>query len=119
MLDGSDFLWFEETPPLNGKRTHIMNGHIATVLALYRYWQVTGDESVLSLVRAGLATAARYMPEMRRPGQVLAYWLYDKSLPDYGPLRMIIMAKAMGEISDNPAFGRIEEMLLTDSTVNR
>jgi hypothetical protein len=119
MLDDSDFLWFEETPLLNGKRTHIMNGHIATVFALYRYWQVTGDESVLPLVRAGLATAARYLPEMRRPGQVPAYWLYDTSLPDYGPLRLIIMTKAMGEISNNPAFGRIEEMLLTDSTVNR
>jgi hypothetical protein len=119
MIDGSDFLWFEETPPLNGKPTHVMNGHIATVFSLYRYWQVTHDESVLPLVRAGLATAARYLPELRRPGQVPAYWLYDTSVPDYGPLRMILLTKAMGEISDNPAFRRIEAMLLTDSTVNQ
>jgi hypothetical protein len=119
MMDGSDFLWFEETPPLNGKPTHIMNGHIATVFSLYRYWQVTGDETVLPLVRAGLATAARYLPELRRPGQVPAYWLYDTSVPDYGPLRMINMTKTMGAISDNPVFGHIMEMLLTDSSVNR
>jgi hypothetical protein len=119
MVNGSDFLWFEETPPLNGKPTHIMNGHIATVFSLYRYWQVTHDESVLPLVHAGLATAARYLPELRRPGQVPAYALYDKSVPDYGPLRMIIMTKTLSAISDNPAFGRIMEMLLTDSSLNK
>lgn len=113
LVDRSSYLWFEETPPLNGKPTHILNGHSLVVFAMYRYMQVTGDRSYEPYVKAGLATAARYFWEARRPGGIPMYWRYDET-EDYGPLRAINYADTMASISGHPIFSEFADALRTD-----
>ncbi len=116
MVDESSYLWFEETPPLGGRRTHIINGHISVVFALYRYMQVTGDRTYEPHVKAGLATAARYFWETRRPGDVPTYWLFDDT-KDYGPLRAINFADTLAAMSAHPTFVELADALRTDAPI--
>lgn len=112
-LDGSDYLWFEETPPLNGHPVSVYNGHIGTVLALYHWEKVTGDKSVEPYIRAGLATAARYLPESRRPGAIPAYSKFGE-VADYGPARAVNMARTLWEITGETVFRDLTDALTTD-----
>lgn len=116
-VDASQYLWFEEYPSINGRPTSVMNGHIGVVLALHRYWTVTGDAKVLPLIKAGLATAARYMWEVRNPGGISAYWLYDPTIPDYGPVRAVRFAEALLTISGHRTFHELSEALRTDMPI--
>ncbi|WP_434646838.1 D-glucuronyl C5-epimerase family protein [Achromobacter piechaudii] len=113
LVDSASYLWFEETPPLHGRATHVINGHIAVVFALYRYMQVTGDPAYERYVKAGLATAARYFWETRRPGKIPTYWLYNETA-DYGPLRAINFADTLAAITGHPIFSDLSAALRTD-----
>ncbi|AWM87591.1 hypothetical protein C4E04_13165 [Microvirga sp. 17 mud 1-3] len=115
-LDQANYLWFEETPPANGRPISVYNGHVYTTLALYRYQQLTGDKSLEPYLRAGLATAARYLPESRRPGKIPVYSRYDET-PDYGPLRAYNQANALWEITGNRIFKDLADGLMTDIPV--
>ncbi|OZI74029.1 hypothetical protein CAL22_05885 [Bordetella genomosp. 12] len=117
MVDDASFLWFEETPPFDGRRTHVINGHVGVVFAFYYYTQQTGDQQFVPLIRAGLATMARYMWEVRRPGENSAYWLFDANVADYGPLRAINFAEALYRISGNPSFRNVADAYRTDNAI--
>lgn len=116
-IDESQYLWFEEYPAIAGRPTSVMNGHINVVLALHRYWTVTGDATVLPLIKAGLATAARYMWEVRKPGSTSAYWLHDLKTLDYGPLRATRFPDALLAISGHPIFRELSDALKTDMPI--
>lgn len=117
MVDESSYLWFEETPPLNGKRSHILNGHMASIFSLYYYMQITHTTEYEDIIKAGLATMARYLWEARRPGKISAYWMLDQEVPDYGPLRAINYAEALFEISGNTIFSKVADAYKTDQPI--
>ncbi|KUL94826.1 hypothetical protein DK26_18380 [Bosea sp. WAO] len=116
-IDASQYLWFEEYPAIEGRPTSVINGHIGSVLALHRYWTVTGDKTVLPLIRAGIATAARYMWKVRNPGGISAYWLHDSKTPDYGPVRATNFADALLAISGHRIFRELSDALKTDMPI--
>jgi hypothetical protein len=116
-IDAAQYLWFEEYPAIDGRPTSVINGHIGSVLVLHRYWTVTGDEAVLPLIRAGLATAARYMWKVRNPGGISAYWLHDMTIPDYGPVRATNFANALLAISEHQSFRELSDALKTDMPI--
>lgn len=119
MVDGASWLWFEEYPPLDGVPTHVLNGHTITMMGLYRDRQLTGDASLDNYIRAGIATAARYYWQARRPGEIIRYWIYSYDMPDYGPLRAINFADAMNTILPNPKLAELVDALRTDMPIDK
>lgn len=113
-VDRAGYLWFEEYPPIEKLRTHVLNGHIFTTFALIRLSYLADDRSYEPLIRAGLATSARHILDSRNPGGRSSYNLGGKRYPDYGPERMILFAKTLKEITGNPIFAAAEVALTTD-----
>lgn len=119
LVDGASWLWFEEYPAINGVPTHVLNGHVIGLFALYRDRQLTGDTSLDNYIRAGIATAARYYWQARRPGEIIRYWIYNYDIADYGPLRAINFAQAMSVILPNPKLSELVDALRTDMSVEK
>lgn len=110
-IDEAQYLWFEEYPaPLQ----HIINGHIATLLALYHYGETTHDDRVRPYLNAALTTMRRYLPSVRRDGRVAAYGMFDLTQPDYGPQRLISFTRTLAAISGDAAFGALAAAFETD-----
>lgn len=119
LVDSASWLWFEEYPALNGVPTHVLNGHVIVLFGLYRDRQLTGDTALDNYIRAGIATAARYYWQARRPGDIIRYWIYNYDMPDYGPLRAINFANAMNVILPNPKLLELTDALITDMSIEK
>lgn len=119
MVDSASWLWFEEYPPLDGVSTHVLNGHVITMMGLYRDRQLTGDTTMDDYIRAGIATATRYYWQARRPGDIIRYWIYDYDMPDYGPLRAINFVTTMNAILPNPKLNELKDALFTDMNIEK
>lgn len=72
-LDDSGYYWIEEYPL--PEPTHVLNGFIYGVYALYDYYQMTKSEESLKYLRASLTTLKHYVPFYRRPGMRSVYCL--------------------------------------------
>lgn len=118
LVDGASWLWFEEYPAINGVPTHVLNGHVISLFGLYRDRQLTSDTSLDNYIKAGIATACRYYWQARTPGEIVRYWIYDDTLPDYGPLRAINFVDAMNTILPNPKLAEVADALRTDMRID-
>lgn len=118
MVDKASWLWFEEYPTIGGVPTHVLNGHVIGLFGLYRDRQLTGDTSMDNFIRAGIATACRYYWQARMPGDIIRYWMYNDTVPDYGPLRAINFVDAMNTILPNPKLAELGDALRTDMRID-
>lgn len=81
-IDCEGYYWVEEYP--REPSTQTLNGFIFGLWGLHDYWRVTGDETAEDLVKAGLATLKRYLPEFRVPGESSYYCLSHRAqIPNY------------------------------------
>lgn len=104
VTDKDHYLWFEEYP---SPVSHVINGHIGVLLALYEYEQLTGDRSLRQFIAAGLTTMRHYLPVARHPGHPSAYGLFDLAQADYGPARIVNYVRAIAAISGDPQLGAL------------
>lgn len=66
-------IWFEEVPYPTENPSHILNGHMRTLIALKQLAEAAKDETIRSWYRRGLATLNRWLPLYDT-----GYWLrYD------------------------------------------
>lgn len=72
-IDCAGYYWVEEYPREPSTRT--LNGFIFGLWGIYEYWRATGDPTAEGLVRAGLATLKRYLPDFRVEGEPSHYCL--------------------------------------------
>lgn len=113
-VDDAGYLWFEEYPKVEGRFTHVLNAEIFSTFALMKLVSITGDHSYEPMIRAGLATSARYIFDVRNPGNRSYYNVGGRRIADYGPQRMVIFAAALSDITGNPIFAAAKEALMTD-----
>lgn len=112
-LTNEDYLWFEELPTSELKKTHILNGHIQALFGLFYFYKYTGDETALNLLKAGILTVHRYATTFRFPGTINRYDLVYKH-PDYGPERTISQQQMLYLMTDEPYFKELYDTFLTD-----
>ncbi len=72
-LDDDGYYWIEEYPL--PEPTHVLNGFIFGVYALYDYYQMTKSDESLKYLRASLTTLKHFVPFYRRPGMRSLYCL--------------------------------------------
>lgn len=114
IVNDAQYLWFEEYPEVDGKPTHVFNGHIATILALYRYMEIGGDRSLEPYLAAAVTTMHRYLPESRRPGRRSLYGLNAFAFPDYGPERIILFTRALVTLTGDESFRLLATAFATE-----
>lgn len=112
MVDGRDYLWFEEIPL--DPAPHILPGHLRVLQALHGHWVLTNDPRAKQLLLGGLRTAEDHVPLYRRPGEVAKYDLLPNWRPDYGLTRAINLQDAMFKISGDPVFADYRDQFRDD-----
>ncbi|WP_156390521.1 hypothetical protein [Caulobacter sp. Root487D2Y] len=112
--DAGGYLWLEDMPPIHGKPLQSLHGHLLATLAVYRYVQCTDDRAAEPVLRACLATAARYLPETRRPGETPIFSLAypETGTPQGMALRALVID--LGLISRHPIFDSIASAFASD-----
>lgn len=118
LVDNASWLWFEEYPSVASVPTHVLNGHVGAVFGLYFDRQTTNDISLDNYIRAGIATACRYYWQARVPGDIIRYWIFNDTVPDYGPLRAINFVDMMNLILPNPKLAELADALRTDMRID-
>ncbi|MET4520150.1 D-glucuronyl C5-epimerase family protein [Bradyrhizobium sp. I1.7.5] len=112
-IDPEQYVWFEEYP-LEGRKAHVINGHIWTTLVVAEYCLVTKRDDVCSLARAGLTTAKRYILDYRSPGRINRYDLYVPYNADYDPERTVRYQEALFALTGDPFFDQMAKAFATD-----
>lgn len=113
--DSGGYLWLEDMPPIDGQPLQSLRGHLLGTLAVYRYIQCTDDRAAEPILRACLATAARYLPELRRPGDTPIFALAhrDTGAPSETSLHALVVG--LGLISRHPIFASVAMALHSDA----
>ena len=114
--DDTGFLWFEEYPLPKDPQMHVINGHIWAIQTLYCYYSLLPSEECLSLIRAGITTVKANLTRYRVPGGINRYSLSPspKSLPDYGPGRLLVQLKWLHDVTGDPYFDYMRTVFLSD-----
>lgn len=98
--------WFQEYP--TSPHSYVLNGHLAALIALARWADLTGDALARSLANEGLAGARRLLPRFEVP-------LPQGVLSSYDLLRGRTSAAALRLATDSPS-GTTATVSLTGST---
>lgn len=112
--DEAGYLWFEEKPYDDDRRSHILNGHIHALLALYHYRDHCRQAWINRLLRASIATVFRYVKQYRVPGNVNRYDLGTGYKADYAPKRTIRQQRDLVTITTEPLFRRMAKAFQSD-----
>ncbi len=113
-VDKNEYLWLEELPLAEQKKSHILNGHIQAIRGVYFYWMVTKSNEALKILKASLLTVHRYGNEYRVPGKINRYDLYQEYNRDYSPFRSISQQKFLYSITGEEYFKNLADDFATD-----
>lgn len=97
--DDDGVTWFQEYP--TSPHSYVLNGHLAAVIALARWADLTGDPQARSLATAGLAGARRLLPsyEVTLPQGVLSSYDLLRGRTPAAALRVATDAAATATVS--------------------
>jgi hypothetical protein len=112
--DDAGYLWFEEKPHDESHRSHILNGHIHALLALYHYRGHCGEVWVDQFLRAAITTVFKYVRQYRVPGNVNRYDLFAGYKADYAPNRTVRQQRDLAIITTEPFFRRMARIFQSD-----
>ena len=112
--DDAGYLWFEEKPHDESHRSHILNGHIHALLALYHYRDHCREAWVDRLLRASIATVFNYVERYRVPGNINRYDLFTGYKADYAPKRTVRQQRDLAAITKQPFFKRMARVFQSD-----
>lgn len=73
LFEKGDDIWFEEIPFPSDNPSHILNGHMRTLIAIKKLSDVTNDKTYTTYFKRGLDTLIKWLPKYDT-----GYWLrYD------------------------------------------
>lgn len=102
--DGEDY-WFEEIPTLQNP-SHILNGHMRTLIALYKLYLATGDNVYQQWYECGVDTLKKWLPRYDT-----GYWFRYDLNPKKDELLFRFNNKYGYDLVDLP----IDKIVLSDS----
>ena len=112
-VDYSGYLWFEQYADGQGASL-VVSGHLAAVIGLYDYWNVSGDRTAEAYLRGGLSTIRDALPLVRHPGRYASSSL-AKDLSDPRSHRVIeAQIAALARVTGDPELTRYATRLARD-----
>jgi hypothetical protein len=86
-VDERGYYWIEEYP--EDEPSHVLNGHIAGIEALYDYYLLTRSDEAKRLLQAAITTVQHYLYRYREEGGISSYSMkYEEKNPRYHRLHM-------------------------------
>jgi hypothetical protein len=111
-MDDSGYYWIEEYP--KATRNQVLNGFVFGLFGLFEYYQDTGDETALRLVRAGLTTLRHYANEYRVPGEASYYCLRHRGQYSSYHAAHIRLMRELYRMCGDPFFEEFAGLLEAD-----